>query len=995
MRVSILFIVSLFVQNCLLSQDYFQQKVDYNISVVLDDELQELKAEFELVYQNNSKDELSFIMFHLWPNAYNSKTSEFASQQADMGSRRFYFAEQDQMGGYKQISFHLNKNPLEIQYVDGHEDIVKVILPEVIRPGKSVEITGSFHLDIPDGFSRLGKQRGAYQLTQWYPKPAVYDRNGWHPMPYLAMGEFYSEFGDYKVSITCPDKYVVACTGTIMNEEEVAIYNKMSESGGIYPVRGKLKTIKIEAENTHDFAIFLDDGFLVEKEIARINEGQDSVLCWGFYHKDGSAWGQSAFYVKRAIEYFSQHAGHYPYPQASAVEGLISAGGGMEYPMVTIIDPMNDPRSLDRVIAHEVAQNWFYGLLASNERENPWMDEGLTSYYEKRYMREYYEVSGEFPPILQKILGGSMDDLLYQLQARRGMEQAGCCSRKYSLVNYQLGAYSKPTLAYEYLEDLYGKSAVDSATRLYFKQWSFQHPQPLDLKSSFEESLKKDLSWLFDDLLQTTKHVDYAVTKGKSQNEVIIENRGEVAVPYRITGVDENQIIVDGHFEQKAYDRDADQETVEIDASGKSLDINALNNSRTKTNFLRAPDIHLVPGMHFKTPSVYLHPIMGWNNYDKYMLGLRVTNASLIPKTIVFNLNPMFGFGSDEVVGFADVHYNHFDHTSALRQWQVGAEYKRYNVREAILGDDDYSIEKWSPYLKFFFNENETRGVGHKISMKYDLIRSEFDNSGIDGSIFRDTDQFHRMAITYNWKKAGGIHPMKLSLMTEYGNYNVSGFSSSEDYLRTSVEYDVDLYYAEKSKVKVRSFIGYFPINSRRDAGSVNSLLARRSFGLAYQGYHDYLDHTFLGRSEQDGFLARQVAIAEGGFKTAFTSPMAMVIGNSNHAIASVNFEVDLPFQWWPAKWIKPYLDAGYYADYLPASDKSFEDQFLWSGGISLSIAKGLLAVHFPLIQSKNIDEVFDQAGLDNIGSRISFSLDVDRLRLIDFVESQQIRVQL
>ena len=235
---------------------------------------------------------------------------------------------------------------------------------------------------------------------------------------------------------------------------------------------------------------------------------------------------------------------------------------------------------------------------------------------------------------------------------------------------------------------------------------------------------------------------------------------------------------------------------------------------------------------------------------------------------------------------------------------------------------------------------------------------------------------------------------MTLNLTAEYGQYEIP-VGTAQDYLRTELEFEVDMYYSEKSRVNIRTYLGYFPINSRRDAGSVSSPLARRSFGLAYQGYHDYLDHTFLGRSEQDGFLARQVAISEGGFKTAMTSSMAMVIGNSNHAIVSLNLQADLPWQWWPAKWVKPFLDIGYYADRLPTSDKSVEEQLLWSGGISLSAFKGLLAVHFPLVQSSNINDAFDQAGLDKLGSRISFSLDIDKLRLIDFVESRQLRVQI
>ena len=395
----VLLLLVLFIsQKHAFTQEYFQQKVDYNIDVLILDEIKEVVGHFEMTYTNNSDQSLSYLIMHVWPNAYGNKDSEFARQREDSGQRDFYFAELNELGGFRSCQFSHNDQELKYSSYSEQVDIIKLELPSVLEAGASIVINGSFQLDVPDGFSRLGKQATAFQLTQWYPKPAVFDNEGWHPMPYLDMGEFYSEFGDYQVTITCPSEYVVAATGQLMTEEELSAYKNMAADGSPYPSKGGVKTLTYEAKNVHDFGMFLDSDFRIAHEVAEVPSGR-KIDCWGYYHEGGEAWSQAAQYVKRTVEFMSERVGEYPYPHASAVEGLIKAGGGMEYPMVTIIDPMKDAKGLDNVVSHEVIHNWFYGILASNERDNPWMDEGMTSYYESRYMRKHYVEHGISVPI--------------------------------------------------------------------------------------------------------------------------------------------------------------------------------------------------------------------------------------------------------------------------------------------------------------------------------------------------------------------------------------------------------------------------------------------------------------------------------------------------------------------------------------------------------------------------------------------------------------------
>ena len=208
------------------SEDYFQQRVNYKISVELDDINHMLHGRIDLFYFNNSPDILDKIAIHLWPNAYSSKKTSFAKQKLVHRDLTFYDADKSQRGWIDSLNFVINKKNAELVYDKENTDIAWIHLPEPLLPGKAIKITSPFRVKIPASFSRLGHQKNAYQITQWYPKPAVYDKNGWQTMPYLDQGEFYSNFGNFEVEITLPAQYIVAATGTLQEQKEIAALEK-------------------------------------------------------------------------------------------------------------------------------------------------------------------------------------------------------------------------------------------------------------------------------------------------------------------------------------------------------------------------------------------------------------------------------------------------------------------------------------------------------------------------------------------------------------------------------------------------------------------------------------------------------------------------------------------------------------------------------------------------------------------------------------------------
>ncbi|MFN3940345.1 MAG: M1 family metallopeptidase, partial [Chitinophagales bacterium] len=381
---------------------YWQQDVDYEIHVALDDVQHMLHGNVQINYTNNSPDTLYKIWMHVWPNAYKDTKTALAEQLYASKSDVMLKAGKADLGYMDSLAFTVDGQAVHWQLDAMHPDIGSVDLNFPLLPGKSIKIESPFRVKIPvSAFSRLGHSEQSYQITQWYPKPAVYDRKGWHAMPYLNQGEFYSEFGNFNVYITLPDNYIVGASGDLQTASEIAFLNqKALQTSSINnfdddltfpPSASTKKTLHYRLENAHDFAWFADKRFHVLKGQVTLPFSQRTVTTWSYFTNfEAALWKKSIEYINQSVLSYSDWVGEYPYNVAQAVEGALSAGGGMEYPTITIIGKSGNERGLDNVIAHEVGHNWFYGILASNERQHAWMDEGINSFYEDRYIAKYY-----------------------------------------------------------------------------------------------------------------------------------------------------------------------------------------------------------------------------------------------------------------------------------------------------------------------------------------------------------------------------------------------------------------------------------------------------------------------------------------------------------------------------------------------------------------------------------------------------------------------------
>jgi hypothetical protein len=496
--------------------DYWQQKLRYTINAELNAKENSITGFETIVYKNNSPSTLDFIWFHIWPNAYRNDSTALM-QQVKNDTARSKKLENYGIGSIEGLAFKVNNQPAKTEaHPNPHYiDILKLLLNKPLAPGDSVSISTPFKVMLPPYFSRSGYADGQIMACQWYPKPAVYDKSGWHEFPYLDMGEFYSEYGDYNVSLTLPSDFVVGATGVMQNADELNGYKKAGTKNAqsrnskpvLYtPAKKEKKTLNYIAEKVPDFAWFADRDFVIQYDTIQLTSGR-IVDAFSYYHnKKETIWTNSIDYIKDGLRHYSNWIGEYEYPVVQVVEGpKNNSSGGMEYPMITLItSPDAKIESLDGVIAHEIGHNWFMSMLGSNERDHTWMDEGLNTYYQFRYEAEKYRSNSIFgesiPAEIKKLPVDEFLSTIYNTIDQNIPMQSAMDITADKFPNseeYGLVSYVKTALWMYLLESAAGTDKLDQAVQNYFSKWKHKHPQPEDMQAAFEEAIGNKLDRFF------------------------------------------------------------------------------------------------------------------------------------------------------------------------------------------------------------------------------------------------------------------------------------------------------------------------------------------------------------------------------------------------------------------------------------------------------------------------------------------------------------------
>lgn len=512
---------------------YWQQRVNYDMSIEFDTKKHRFDGEQVLHYHNQSPDTLHRVFYHLYLNAFQPGSMMDARSRniSDADSRvggRISKLKPNEIGYTKVLK--MKQNDQELRNWAVHGTILEVSLDEPLMPGETVKLDMTFESQVPVQIRRNGRNNAegiSYSMAQWYPKICAYDRHGWHADDYIGR-EFYGVFGDFNVRINMDSDFVVAATGVLQNPTEIGHgYCRPEEAPKNLPRRLQWH---FKAENVNDFVWAADPDY----EHTVLTRADGTVL--RFFYQPGEAtqaWSRLPAIMDRAFDYINTRFGQYPYSEYAFIQG---GDGGMEYPMATLITGNRPLNSLVGVSVHELMHCWYPMVLSTNEARYAWMDEGFVNFASSEVMNH---LAGE------KLLQGRSVSTMphkpdyqgYVNIALSDWEEALSTPSDHFQTNtaYGVASYSKGSVFLSQLSYIIGLEAFNAGLLRYFDTWKFKHPDDKDFIRVMERASGLELDWYLDYWVYSTHTIDYmvaAVEADRNKSSIIrLHRKGAMPMP--------------------------------------------------------------------------------------------------------------------------------------------------------------------------------------------------------------------------------------------------------------------------------------------------------------------------------------------------------------------------------------------------------------------------------------------------------------------------------
>ncbi len=512
-------------------QPYWQQHVDYTMDIKMNVHTYRFTGVQKLVYTNNSPDALHKVFYHLYFNAFQPGSEMDARLQsiADPDRRMVTYTREGEKPksriaalkpgetGYLHVKKLSCRGKTLTYKVEG--TILEVRLQHPIQPGEKVVFDMEFEGQVPVQIRRSGRNNKdgvALSMTQWYPKMATYDIEGWHADPYIGR-EFYGEWGNFDVRIHIDKNYMLGGTGYLQNPQEVGF-----GYAGKLPLhlpQSEEYTWHFIAENVHDFTWVADPGFV--HDIMYTAKGVALHFLYKNKPETQKVWRKMEPIAVQTMDFYSDYIGEYPYKQYAIIQG---GDGGMEYAMCTLISGSRSFKSLAGTMMHEMGHAWFQFMLATNESEHPWMDEGFTSFVEAVASDKIMHNKGDF------IFESAYNYYNYMVHTGQEEPLTTHSDRYATNMSYSINAYDKGSVFLAQLAYVIGWENLEKTLKSYFEHWAGKHPGPNDFMRIAEEVSGLELHWYLNEFAETTHFIDYAV-KSIDGNRIQLERLGSMPMP--------------------------------------------------------------------------------------------------------------------------------------------------------------------------------------------------------------------------------------------------------------------------------------------------------------------------------------------------------------------------------------------------------------------------------------------------------------------------------
>ncbi|MDE3212894.1 MAG: hypothetical protein KGM98_06640, partial [Bacteroidota bacterium] len=789
-----------------------------------------------------------------------------------------------------------------------------------------------------------------FQIIHWYPKPAVYDRDGWHPLTCLEQGNSFGEFGSFKVQITLPKEYAVVATGHLENPQENQwLLDSSGRQGGTVskPVTSKrnrkflyhpthspsiqgfrkpaparipaaVKTLSYTQDSISDFVWFATKGLRAITDSLRLPSGR-IIQAWSLFPENSRADGEKSLaYLKEAVRNWSHLLGDYPYGVISVLP--VYTGPDIEaepYPMIVGIPRWKKGTELKKLISNQVGRIWNSEIISPDTRIHPWMEEGLPAYWDQ------VSLLGKSPDskngnnsLLPNRMPASPVAMWYRMQTSSKLDQPiETPLEKVTQANYPAITKYKSGLWIRYIDNRLGAEKFDSSLRLYYQRWKFRHPGPGDFQNVMEEVGMTRMDSLFDLRFQ----------KG----------------------------VLGGKFKKIT---------------------------------------RIIPFFSFREPDKYRYlffsPLAGYNYYDKFMIGGVIHNYTLPVPRFHFMLAPLYGTGSHTLNGLGRIGY------SILRYGPVrkisfalsGSSFDMDGYTDSSGSTHYMRYSKLVPSVKVVFrNTDPLSSVRKFIVWKTFLIREgglllSIDTASVQPVIRYPTSGRYLNRLEGTIENERALYPYSATLRLD----------QAKDFVRLGLEGKYFFNYAKGGGMSLRVFAGKFLYMGQKTL-TKEFLTDRYHLNMTGpNGAEDYTyDNYFAGRNEYQGVLSQQIMIGDGGFKVR-SDLLASKIGKTDNWLAAANFSSSVPRAWDPLRVLpvkipwKLFLDVGTYADAWQPNAPG--GRFLYDAGIQVPLLKGLVNFYFPLLYSKVYRDYFKTTlSGPRLWKVMSFSIDIQNFKFHKF----------
>ncbi len=915
----------------------YAQTNNINISATLNIETNELKIQQETTFYNKSDSILNVVYFHNWANAYKDKKTPLAKRFIENYSKTFHFTNNKNRGNTTINNISVNYDSTTWEITDENPDILKVNLNQSLYPNDSVIINATYIVKIPnDKFTNYGASYFSYNLRYWYLAPANFS-NSWKTYNNLDLDDLYIDFTNYHINLKVPIDYVVNCNLAASNRPERNFNN--------YTLVGEKKLdIELNITKNNDF---IDFNF--EKTLISTNLDSEK-LDYNLKHS----------ILKREFYFIQSFLGKFPNEKLliNKIEYDKNPVYGFNQ-LPSFLAAYSDAFEWDIQLFKVLSKKYIDELFLFNKREDYWLADGLQSYLMIKYVEMYYpevkaignisEVWGIKGFNLAKIKFNEKYPFVYQFAARKNIDQA-LTTQADSLSNFNRKIVNKykAGLGIKYLETYLEDNTMSSIIWNFSKKNSGNKVKSKSFIDYIKSITNKDISWFENEYLETTKKVDYTIqkiTKNNDSLDVTILNKRNFTTPIQLYGIKDKEIkftkwltgidsISKITIPKDGFDK------LSLNYESLLPEFNLRNNWKNVDKKLFNRPFQLKFMKDIENPyynQFFYTPVFRYNYYDGAVLGLALSNKTILDKNFNYKLTPSYGTTSKTLSGTFALKYEYHPENEKVNKLIAGIAGSSFHYAENL------TYTALTPFALLEFKRKSLRDVGsNAISTSYTLVdRKKSPNQiGLD-----ESNKYNVFNLSYGYAKPEIIEDIRFSTDLQVSD-KFSKISLTGHYRKltdTNRQFDF------------RIFAGAFLSNNTESD----------FFSFALDRPSDYLfQYDYLGRSETSGFFSQQVIINEGGFKSK------LPVAYGNQWLSTINTSVGL----W--RWLEVYNDVGF------VKNRNQKVYFAHENGIRFNFIQDILEVYFPL--HSNLGWEVSQP---SYSSKIRFVLVLNPKRIFNFVK--------